>query len=79
VNPYVLIKATKLVNGGLNSLEDRRKYLQKSKIALAGRVALNEGGNSTVLRRGSFGDAVIKLQELLITKGFLITYESQPL
>lgn len=75
-----LIKATKLVNGGLNGLKDRRKYLQKAKTSLAGiegiRVALSEGGNTVVLRRGSFGNAVIELQELLITKGFDISIDS---
>lgn len=69
-----LIKATKLVNGGLNGLEDRSKYLQKAKTALANiegiRVALSEGGNTIVLRRGSFGDAVIELQKLLKEKGY---------
>ena len=62
-----LIKATQLVNGGLNGLEDRRKYLQKAKTALANiegiRVSLGEGGNTIVLRRGSFGDAVRDLHE----------------
>lgn len=75
-----LIKSTKLVNGGLNGLEDRRKYLQKAKTALARiegiRVSLNEGGNTVVLRRGSFGDAVYELQELLIAKGFDISIDS---
>lgn len=75
-----LIKATKLVNGGLNGLDDRRKYLQKAKTALANiegiRVALNEGGNSIVLRRGSFGDAVRELQELLIAEGFDISIDN---
>lgn len=75
-----LIKATKLVNGGLNGLDDRRKYLQKAKIALAQiegiRVALNEGGNSIVLRRGSFGDAVRELQELLTAKGFNLSIDN---
>jgi putative chitinase len=75
-----LIKATKLVNGGLNGLEDRRKYLQKAKTALANiegiRVALNEGGNTVVLRRGSFGDAVMELQELLKTKGYNIAIDN---
>ena len=76
-----LIKATRLVNGGLNGLEDRRKYLQKAKTALAKiegvRVALSEGGNTIVLRRGSFGKAVIELQELLISKGFDIAIDSE--
>ena len=75
-----LIRSTKLVNGGLNGLEDRRKYLQKAKTALANlegiRVSLNEGGNTIVLRRGSFGDAVYELQELLIAKGFAIAIDS---
>jgi putative chitinase len=75
-----LIKATRLVNGGLNGLDDRRKYLQKAKTALAKiegiRVALNEGGNSIVLRRGSFGNAVSELQELLVAKGFDISIDS---
>ena len=69
-----LIKVTRLVNGGLNGLEDRQKYLQKAKVALASieavRVALNEGGNTVVLRRGSFGSAVAELQKLLIVQGF---------
>ena len=75
-----LIKATRLVNGGLNGLEERRKYLRKAKTALANiegvRVALNEGGNTIVLRRGSFGDSVTELQELLRTKGFEISVDS---
>ena len=75
-----LIKATKLVNGGLNGLEDRRKYLQKAKTALAQiegiRVSLSEGGNTIVLRRGSFGDAVRELQELLVTHGFDVAIDN---
>jgi len=75
-----LIKATKLVNGGLNGLEDRRHYLQKAKTALAAiegmRVALSEGGSTTVLRRGSFGTAVCELQELLLAKGFNLAIDS---
>lgn len=75
-----LMKATRLVNGGLNGLDDRRKYLQKAKRALAHiegiRVALNEGGHSIVLRRGSFGDAVGELQELLKAIGFEISIDS---
>ncbi len=75
-----LIKATKLVNGGLNGLEDRRKYLQKAKTALSNiegiRISLSEGGNTIVLRRGSFGDAVSELQEYLVSKGFAISIDS---
>lgn len=75
-----LIKATKLVNGGLNGLEDRRKYLQKAKTALASiegiRVSLAEGGNTVVLRRGSFGDSVRELQELLVANGFDVAIDA---
>jgi putative chitinase len=74
-----LIQATRLVNGGLNGLEDRRRYLQKAKTALAGieglRVAISEGGNTIVLRRGSFGDAVKDLQELLVNNGLDISID----
>lgn len=75
-----LIKATKLVNGGLNGLEDRKKYLQRAKQALAAmdgiRIALNEGGHTIVLRRGSFGDAVGELQQLLRAKGYDISVDN---
>ncbi len=75
-----LIKATRLVNGGLNGLEDRRKYLRRAKDALAAidgiRVAANEGGSTIVLRRGSFGDAVGQLQELLRAKGYDVTIDN---
>lgn len=75
-----LITVTKLVNGGLNGLEDRRKYLQKAKTAIARleglRVALNEGGSTNVLRRGSFGDAVGELQRQLVEKGFDVTIDN---
>lgn len=74
-----LIKATRLVNGGLNGLEDRRKYLRKAKEALASiealKIAFNEGGNTVVLRRGSFGSAVVELQELLLAQGMALSID----
>jgi putative chitinase len=74
-----LIKVTKLVNGGLNGLQDRRDYLQKAKVELAKieslRIASQEGGNTIVLRRGSFGGAVVELQELLIENGFYLSVD----
>ncbi len=74
-----LIKATKLVNGCLNGLDSRRMYLQKAKIALANiegiRIAHIEGGNTIVLRRGSFGDSVRELQELLASQGYGIAID----
>lgn len=75
-----LIRATKLVNGGTNGLEDRRKYLQKAKNALANiegiRVSITEGGTTVVLRRGSLGDAVGELQELLVEHGYNIAIDN---
>lgn len=77
INPVAdrddLIKATRLVNGGLNGLEDRRSYLQKAKTAIAAIEAIGvsqrQGGSTAALRRGSFGDAVGELQELLAANG----------
>lgn len=74
-----LISVTKLVNGGLNGLEERRSYLIKAKSELARIegliVAANEGGNTTVLHRGSFGAGVVELQELLVKKGFALSID----
>jgi putative chitinase len=75
-----LVKVTRLVNGGINGLEDRREYVRKAKQALAAiegiRVATGEGGGTVVLRRGSFGDAVGELQELLNGKGYDVTIDN---
>lgn len=75
-----LIRVTRLVNGGLNGLEDRRDYLRKAKNALAAleglKVAVQEGGNTVVLRRGSFGAAVGELQALLRGKGYAVTIDA---
>tara|TARA_Y100000748_G_scaffold210428_1_gene176454 strand:+ start:1478 stop:2269 length:792 start_codon:yes stop_codon:yes gene_type:complete len=74
-----LIRATRLVNGGLNGLEDRRQYLQKAKTALAAleglRVSQAQGGTTVALRRGSFGDAVQELQELLAAQGYPLSID----
>ncbi|MFA3790386.1 peptidoglycan-binding protein [Aliiglaciecola sp. SL4] len=71
-----LIRATKLVNGGTNGLDDRRKYLQKAKRALAAiegiRIAFNEGEKAVIVRRGSFGEKVGDLQRMLVDKGYAI-------
>lgn len=74
-----LIKVTRAVNGGLNGLEDRRKYLSRAKIALKSRMSLvianEQGTTDPVLRRGSFGEVVGELQEVLAAKGFKIAID----
>ncbi|RDV24106.1 peptidoglycan-binding protein [Alteromonas aestuariivivens] len=75
-----LIAVTKLVNGGTNGLADRRKYLQRAKTELARiegiQVAAAQRATLPVLRRGSFGDAVTRLQTLLVAKGFNLAIDS---
>lgn len=75
-----LVRATRLVNGGLNGLEERRNYLRRAKEALAAiegiRVAISEEGGTVVLRRGSFGAAVGELQELLNAQGYHLTVDN---
>lgn len=74
-----LIKTTKLVNGGLNGLADRRKYLQKAKEVLTDievtQLALSEDEN-IVLRRGMVSDEVGELQQLLVNSGYRITIDN---
>ena len=74
-----LIRCTRLVNGGLNGLEDRRHYLGKAKLALAAimgiAVASTQSSKLPVLRRGSFGASVGDLQELLQAKGIPVAID----
>ena len=76
-----LIKVTKLVNGKLNGLEDRRIYLKKAKEALAEIDAIGIGirqqAVTPVLRRGSWGDAVGELQGLLRSKGYMLAVDNE--
>lgn len=69
-----LVKATRLVNGGTNGLEDRRRYLNKAKIALAALdaalLARDAEPAPIVLRRGSVNEAVGSLQTLLRGAGY---------
>lgn len=77
-----LIAVTRAVNGGINGLEDRSKYLRRAKIALARRGALliaagrQPAASDPVLRRGCFGAPVIDLQELLNAAGAMITVDA---
>jgi putative chitinase len=76
-----LIQVTKLINGGLNGLEDRRALTAKAKSALAriegiqfsGTVPAREG--RPVLRRGSKGADVARLQSLLRDLGFALAID----
>ena len=76
-----LITVTRLVNGGLNGLEDRRAYLKRAKEALAEIEAIGIGmqqqTGTPVLRRGSWGDAVGELQTLLRAKGYLLAVDNE--
>lgn len=74
-----LIATTKLVNGGGNGLDERRRYLVLAKTELARIQGLikssTQDGSSTILHRGSFGEGVIALQELLNAKGSMIAVD----
>jgi putative chitinase len=67
-----LVKVTKIVNGGRNGLEDRRRYLAKAKTAIATLAADQLSGIQLfpVLRRGMEGEAVEQLQRALATAGY---------
>jgi putative chitinase len=76
-----LVKVTRLINGGTNGLEDRRKYTSRAKTAIARLEGLMLAGASAqdearpVLRRGSRGDAVVQLQVLLRKLGFMLAVD----
>jgi len=75
-----LITVTRLVNGGLNGLEDRRLYTSRAKVAIIRIEGLMLGGTSPakarpVLRRGSKGEAVAKLQIALRKLGFMLAVD----
>jgi putative chitinase len=76
-----IITVTKLINGGLNGLDERRLYTSKAKTALARIQAIQLSGAATdadtlpVLSRGSKGDAVAKLQNLLRNLNFAVAVD----
>lgn len=76
-----VVKVTKLINGGLNGLADRRTATGKAKAAVArieGFVLLGEAPPTKgrpVLRRGSKGDEVVQLQRLLRKLGFMVAVD----
>ncbi|MCM2291076.1 peptidoglycan-binding protein [Allorhizobium sp. BGMRC 0089] len=67
-----LVKVTRIVNGGRNGLEDRRRYLGKAKTAIATLAADQLSGVQLfpVLRRGMEGEAVEQLQRALASAGY---------
>jgi putative chitinase len=68
-----IITVTKKINGGLNGLAQRREFLAKALDALSRIEAMGPGAlehdSRPLLRRGSRGDAVAKLQTLLRQAG----------
>lgn len=76
-----LIEVTRAVNGGLNGLADRRRYLSKAKEKLAELAAqslkntLAPHDPHSILRRGSKGLAVADLQESLRHHGYQLTID----
>lgn len=78
-----LIRVTKLINGGLNGLDDRRAYTGRAKAALA-RIegfrlfgAEPPANGHPVLRRGSKGEEVAGLQRLLRDLGFDLAVDGE--
>jgi putative chitinase len=76
-----LLRVTRLINGGLNGLKDRRALTAKAKAALAriegirlsGAAAANDG--RPVLWPGSKGEDVARLQSLLRDLGFAVAID----
>jgi putative chitinase len=73
---------TRKVNGGLNGLSDRTAYTRKAKTAIARLEAVQLSGSSPlakgsrpVLARGSTGDAVTQLQNLLRDLNFAVAVD----
>jgi putative chitinase len=76
-----IVSITKAINGGINGLDDRRRYLGKAKQALARTVAhgiafSQPAGSQPVLRRGNRGDSVEALQRALVAAGLPIAIDA---
>lgn len=81
-----LVGVTRIINGGRNGLDDRRKYLGRAKIAMqkeAARAVSEKGGNR-VLRRGmsdiadvSTDNSIEILQRCLNAAGYPVAIDGQ--
>jgi putative chitinase len=76
-----VVAVTRLVNGGINGLDERRKFTSAAKTAVARLEAIQLSGKSSavetrpVLQRGSKGDAVMELQSVLRDLNFAVTVD----